>query len=108
MKKVVWHPKAKEIISSFPESVRRELGYLLFRIQNGDTFGMPYSSPMKTVATGANELRVRGEDGIYRAFYFTKSHEGILVFHAFVKKTPKTPFSEIDMGKRRLKELLED
>ncbi len=69
---------------------------------------MPHSSPMKTVAVGANELRVRGADGIYRAFYFTKSSDGILVFHAFVKKTPKTPLGEIDIGKRRLKELLED
>jgi phage-related protein len=63
---------------------------------------------MKTVAVGAYELRVRGADGIYRAFYFTKSSEGILVFHAFMKKTPKTPLEEIDVGRRRLKELLED
>lgn len=69
---------------------------------------MPHSSPMKTVAVGTHELRVRGADGIYRAFYFTKSSEGILIFHAFMKKTPKTPLDEIVVGKRRLKELLED
>ncbi len=69
---------------------------------------MPHSSPMKSVAIGASELRVRGADGIYRAFYFTKHSDGILVFHAFVKKTPKTPVDEIDIGKRRLAELLED
>ncbi len=108
MKKVIWHTKAREVISAFPESVRQELGYLLFRMQNGETLGMPHSSPMKTVAVGASELRVRGADGIYRAFYFTKSSNGILVFHAFVKKTPKTPMSEIDVGRKRLKELLED
>jgi phage-related protein len=105
VKKVIWHPKARGIISAFPESVRQELGYLLFRVQNGETFGMPHSSPMKTVAAGASELRVRGADGIYRAFYFTKSSEGILVFHGFVKKTP---VDEIDVRKKRLKELLED
>ncbi len=108
MKKVIWHPKARDIISSFPESVRQELGYLLFRIQNGETLGMPHSSPMKTVAVGAHELRVRGSDGIYRAFYFTKSSEGILIFHAFMKKTPKTPVDEMDIGKKRLKELQKD
>ena len=69
---------------------------------------MPYSAPMKTVAAGASELRVRGADGIYRAFYFAKSSAGILVFHAFVKKTPKTPMGEIEIGRKRLKELLED
>ena len=108
MKKIVWHPKARDIVSSFPESVRQELGYLLFRIQNGDSFGMPHSSSMKSVAIGASELRVRGSDGVYRVFYYAKSNEGILVFHAFVKKTPKTLLEEIEIGKRRLKELLED
>jgi phage-related protein len=108
MKKVIWHPKAKDIISSFPEAVRNELGYLLFRIQKGEVLAMPHSSPMKSVAAGVSELRVRGADGIYRAFYFSKSSAGILIFHAFVKKTPKTPINEIDIGKKRLKELLED
>lgn len=108
VKSVVWHPKARDTVSSFPEPVRKEIGYLLFRLQNGDSFGAPHSSPMKTVSPGTNELRVRGSDGIYRVFYYTKSAEGILVFHAFVKKTPKTPHDEIDTAKRRLKELLED
>jgi phage-related protein len=89
VKRVIWHPKAKDIISSFPESVRLDLGYLLFRIQNGDSLGMPHSSPMKSVAAGASELRVRGTDGIYRAFYFTKSSDGILVFMPLLKRHPK-------------------
>jgi hypothetical protein len=47
------------------------------------------------------------EDGIYRAFYYTAAPQGILVFHAFVKKTQRTPPLEIELGRKRLKELLD-
>jgi len=62
---------------------------------------------MPSVAAGVSELRVQGEDGVYRAFYFTRLPEGILVFHAFVKKTRQTPASEIELARKRLKELLD-
>ena len=57
---------------------------------------MPNSRPMPKVAPGVSELRVRGEDGAYRGFYYTASARGILVFHAFVKKTQRTPPLEIE------------
>jgi len=50
---------------------------------------------------------VRSEDGIFRVFYYTASSKGVLVFHAFQKKTKKTPLSEINLAKTRLKELLD-
>lgn len=62
---------------------------------------------MPSVAAGVWELRVRGEEGIFRAFYYTRAPEGILVFHAFVKKTQSTPAGEIRLGTKRLKELLD-
>lgn len=68
---------------------------------------MPSSQPMPVVAAGVSELRVRDEDGIYRAFYYTAAPQGILVFHAFVKKTQRTPPLEIELGRKRLKELLD-
>jgi phage-related protein len=73
----------------------------------GEQLGMPHSRPMPSVAAGVSELRVQGEDGAYRAFYFTRSPEGILVFHAFVKKTRQTPAAEIELARKRLKELLD-
>ena len=73
----------------------------------GEQLGMPHSRPMPSVAAGVSELRVQGEDGAYRAFYLTPSPEGILVFHAFVKKTRQTPAPEIGLARKRLKELLD-
>ena len=61
---------------------------------------------MKSVGQGCHELRVKGKDGAYRAFYFTKVRDKLLIFHAFKKKTQKTPKKEIEQGKKSLKEML--
>jgi len=107
LKIVNFHPAAKDTISGFPDDVRSELGYLIYRLQTGESLSMPQSRSMRSVAMGAFELRVRGEDRIYRVFYFTKSERGILIFHAFVKTSQKTPVQEISIGRKRLSELLE-
>jgi phage-related protein len=62
---------------------------------------------MPAVGPGVSELRVKGKDGAYRVFYCLAAARGILVFHAFVKKTQKTPLMEIQLGRRRLKEILD-
>ena len=67
---------------------------------------MPLSRPMPNLSAGAAELRIRDRSGIYRAFYLVKVAGAILVFHAFVKKTQKTPEAELAVGKKRLKEML--
>ena len=69
MRPIILHPKAREIIRRFPKEVRIRLGRGLFRLQVGEQIGMPNSRPMPEVAAGVSELRVRGEDGAYRAFY---------------------------------------
>ena len=61
---------------------------------------------MPSVGPGASELRIRDASGIYRAFYLVKQADSILVFHAFVKKTQKTPERELTVGKKRLREML--
>ena len=62
---------------------------------------------MPAVASGASELRLRGQDSIFRVFYYTAAPQGVLVFHAFVKKTQQTPPLEIGLARKRLKELLD-
>ena len=68
---------------------------------------MPNARPMATISPGVWELRVRGEDGIFRVFYYTAFAAGILVFHAFAKKTRRTPLMEIELARKRLKEILD-
>ena len=104
---IIFHPKARDEIRRFPVEVRARIGRGLFRLQIGETLGMPVARPMPTVASGVAELRVKGEDGIFRVFYFTATKKGVLVFHAFAKKTQRTPSLEIELAKKRLKELLD-
>ena len=108
MKNAIFHPKARQDILAFPDEVRRELGKAIFDLQKGNNLGMPLSRPMPDVAIGVEELRVRDASGIYRTFYYKKSKRGILIIHAFVKKTQKTSQHEIDIAKRRLKEMLNE
>ena len=54
-----------------------------------------------------SESRVTGGDGIFRVFYFTASPKGVLVFHAFAKKTQRIPPLEVELARKRLKELLD-
>ena len=51
------------------------------------------------------ELRITGRDGIARAIYVTASGQRVVVLHAFIKKTQKTPARALDTARRRLREL---
>jgi phage-related protein len=51
------------------------------------------------------EIRVKGKTGIARALYVTVRSQRVVVVRVFVKKTQKTPGSEIDLALRRSKEL---
>ena len=63
---------------------------------------------MKDVGKGVEEIRIRDVSGAYRVFYFTRFQDAILIFHAFKKKTQKTSKKEINLGKKRLQEMLND
>jgi phage-related protein len=51
------------------------------------------------------ELRLKAAEGIARVFYCTVVGRRIVVLHQFVKKTEKTPRKELDVARRRLKEI---
>lgn len=113
MKKVKWlsvvmsEPARKEIYD-WPEEIKKDLGSILTKLQKGDQVGYPDTEPMKSVAPGCFEIRLKGADGIYRAFYVLKTDAGILIFHSFKKKTQKTSKVDIETGKTRLKNLLKE
>lgn len=51
------------------------------------------------------EMRMKGRDGISRAIYVTAKGRRVIVVRVFVKKTPKTPKSEIALALARAKEV---
>ena len=108
MKPAIFHVAARAALREFPLEVRRAFGKAIWELQQGIKLGMPLSKSMPSVAPGVAELRVKDSSGAFRAFYYVRSTRGILVFHAFEKKTRKTTQFEINLGKRRLKELLHE
>ena len=61
----------------------------------------PYCKPLGNKLW---EIRMKGRMGIARAIYVTIKNRKIVVLHAFVKKTQKTPKSAINTALKRLKE----
>jgi phage-related protein len=57
---------------------------------------------------GCARTEIARPRGIYRTFYYARSPLGILVFHAFVKKTESTSKHDVELGRKRLKELLDE
>jgi phage-related protein len=88
--------------------VRREFGKAIFDLQKGKKLSMPLSRPMSSVESGVDELRVRDRSGVYRVFCYRKLADSILIFHAFAKKTQKTPPQQIALAQKRLQEMLDE
>jgi phage-related protein len=68
----------------------------------GPDLGMPHTRAM---GGGLFELRIKASEGIARVFYCTVVDRRIVFLHHFVKKTKKTPPKEIDIARKRMKEL---
>lgn len=50
---------------------------------------------------------IAGRDGIARVIYVAASARRVVVLHAFVKKTQKTPRRALELAHHRLKELVD-
>ena len=106
MKKLVFAGRTLENIKRFPDKARREAGFQLDRVQQGES---PTDwKPMNTIASGVQEIRVSDADGIFRVVYIAKFEEAIYALHAFQKKTQKTSKSDIDAAKKTYKIIIEE
>jgi phage-related protein len=67
-----------------------------------ENVGEPYC---KSLGNKLWEIRMKGRSGIARAIYVTTQNRKIIVLHAFIKKTQKTPQKAIKLALRRLEEV---
>ena len=81
---------------------RREMGFLLRQVQEGDNLSLPHSRPMPTIGKACHELRVNDKTKTWRLFYFVAS-DAIVILEISEKKTPKTPKPTIKICHQRLK-----
>ena len=102
-KPIFWFASSLDDVRSFPEDARRLAGHFLHLIQQG--LEPPDWKPMASIGQGVYEIRIHTRVE-HRVFYLAKFSEGIYVLHAFQKKTRSTSASDVDLARRRLKQLV--
>ena len=68
----------------------------------GPSLGKPYTD---SIGGGLFEIRAKGREGIGRSLFCTIKGREIIILHSFIKKSRKTPKKEIDLARKRMKEV---
>jgi phage-related protein len=90
-------------IEAWPVGIRAMYARITERMEVfGPPLGMPFTRPM---GGGLFELRAKGKEGIGRAFFCTAVGHIILILHAFIKKSQQTPRRDLELARRRLREV---
>jgi phage-related protein len=90
-------------IEAWPVGVAADYARLVELIMEyGPDVRMPHSRAM---GGGLFELRPRGREGIGRALYCFVAGERVVVLHALTKKSQTTPQRDLELARRRMKEM---
>jgi phage-related protein len=95
--------EVEEQILALPDTLAARYVVLTRRMAAlGANLGPPHTDAF---GDGLFELRLKGAEGIARVFFCTLIGRRILMLHSFVKKTQKTPAREIDIARKRMREV---
>ena len=101
-KPLVWlHGEVKS--PPFSDAARREAGFLLRMLQQGESIGMPHSRPMPQVGSRCHELRIN-DAGVTWRIVHRLDQDAIVILEVFEKKTRRTPKAVIAICKDRTKQ----
>ena len=95
----------EDFLLGLPEAMRLEIADALLLLESGQMPGMPLSRSLAGIHPGLHELRFRDKAGQVRVIYYIKKGEAIYLVHAFRKKTQAIPRRELDIIRKRLKEI---
>lgn len=93
-------------LRDFPQTAMRDVGHQLDRVQKG--LAPDDAKPMPTIGAGVMELRIWDEAGTFRVVYVAKFEDAVYVLHCFKKKTPQTSQPDIELARKRFKELVKE
>jgi len=90
-------------LRDFPADARHDVGYQLDKVQRGD---QPDDfKPMPAVGKGVEEIRVSEASGAWRVIYVARRADAVYVLHAFQKKTQATAKKDLEIARRRFRQL---
>lgn len=95
-----------ESIENWPPKIAASYARITDRIiDNSPNLGMPYT---ESFGERLFEIRAKGQEEIGRAFFCTLIGQKIVILHVFIKKSQKTPKKEIELARKRMKEVKEN
>lgn len=104
IKPVEFRGSALDDLRAFPVAARHEAGHQLDQVQRGrdpDDW-----KPMPLIGAGVREIRIRDASGAFRVVYVAKFADAVHVLHCFQKKTQKTSAADLDLARKRYRELV--
>ena len=101
-KTLVWM-RAEVKSPPFSREARLEAGFLLRKLQKGQSLEMPHSRPMPAIGERCHELRIVDVDTTWRIIYRVDP-DAVVIADVFSKKSRTTPQSVITRSKKRLRE----
>jgi phage-related protein len=109
LKPLLWVASSRRDYGTFPGLVQEVFGFQLFLAQSGQH--PPAAKPLKGLGSGVVELVESFDGDAYRAIYTVRFETAVYVLHCFKKKSKsgiKTPQSDIELIKRRLRDAEQD
>ena len=91
-----------DALREFPAEARRAAGFELGFVQRG--LDPSDWKPMNDVGAGAQEIRIHVL-GEWRVLYVAKFAAVVYVLHAFQKKTQKTRREDIELARKRYRQI---
>jgi phage-related protein len=92
----------RDWLRSLPADQRKEVGRDLMRAQWRWPVGMPLCRPM---GGGLWEVRSNLPHGRTARVLFCVEDSGLVALHGFIKKTQKTPDTDLELARKRMKEV---
>ncbi len=88
----------------FPAGILANFLHVVEMIEDlGPNLGRPYVGRLDS---GLYEIRAKGKEGIGRSVYCMAKGKEIVILHSFIKKSQKTPKKELDLARKRMKEVV--
>ena len=102
MKPLIFLGSSLDDLCNFPDEARKAAGFELRFVQGGVE---PSDwKPMANIGRGVKEIRIHVL-GEWRIVYVAKFEDAVYVLHSFQKKTQKTNQRDIELARKRFKQI---
>ena len=85
----------------FSREARLEAGFILRKLQLGESLSLPQSRPLPVIGKACHELRTIDKNKTWRIIYSIEV-DAVVILEVFAKKTNKTPKRVIEISRQRL------